>query len=125
MTELPKLATLPERLRWAFDRAGLNGSDVARATGVGKAAVSAWLTGETDNIRLPTFFAVAHLAGVDPEWLATGTASAFPEYISRESIELAADLNRLPPNVRTAVTTLVRTALARPPHRRKDKTSTQ
>jgi transcriptional regulator with XRE-family HTH domain len=70
--ELPKIDTLAGRLKWAFERGTLNGTKVASAYGVTRAAVSGWLTGRTDNIKLETFFAVAGVLGVDPEWLATG-----------------------------------------------------
>jgi len=58
--------------------------------------------------------AVAHILrrrarlGVDAEWLATSSASPFPEYVTREAVEMAKDLSRLPPPVRTAFLTLVR-----------------
>jgi transcriptional regulator with XRE-family HTH domain len=109
--ELPALATLAQRLEWAFARANVTGAQVAAACGVTRASVSQWVRGQTENIKLPTFFAVARTVGVDPEWLATGKASPFPEYATRESAELAVELGRLSPEVRGAITTLVRAAL--------------
>ena len=105
--DLPNLDTLAARLRWALDRSNLNGSEVADRVGVTKSAVSQWLTGDSGNIKLETFFAVAHVLGINAEWLATGRASPVPAYASEHAIALALEIDRLAPEIKAAVLTLV------------------
>ena len=45
---------------------------IAKACGISDAAVSQWLSGETQNIRPENLFAAADYLGVSARWLATG-----------------------------------------------------
>jgi hypothetical protein len=59
--------------------------------------------------RLENFFAVARTVAVDPEWLATGSASPMREYATREPAELAIKLTHPPPTVRAAIASFIHT----------------
>ena len=64
--------TLTDRIRAAREEAGLSQTEVARALRISASAVNQWEQGFSKNIKLDHFFALAHLLGQDPLWLATG-----------------------------------------------------
>jgi len=72
------MRTIGERLKFALDakgdRAGtrFTASDLARACGVTRQAVSQWMLGQSTNIRPDNLVCVADWLGVEVRWLATG-----------------------------------------------------
>jgi len=72
------MATIGDRLKFALDaksdRSGTRytASDLARACGVTRQAVSQWMRGQSTNIRPDNLVCVADWLGVEVRWLATG-----------------------------------------------------
>lgn len=64
--------TLAQRLTSRRKELKLSREDLATATGVTVAAVQAWESGSTKNLKLDHLFAVADALNVSPRWLATG-----------------------------------------------------
>lgn len=63
--------TLAQRITRARKDVGLSREDLAAAAGVSVAAVQAWESGATKNLKLEHLFAVADALNVNPRWLAT------------------------------------------------------
>jgi len=63
--------TLGKRIAAAREMAGLNPSELARAVGVTKAAVSQWEKDQTKNLKLENLFEVSRITGCDIYWLGT------------------------------------------------------
>jgi transcriptional regulator with XRE-family HTH domain len=66
------MLTLAQRIKGTRIELGLSREDLADAAGVTVAAVQAWESGETKNLKHPHLFAVAKALNVNPEWLALG-----------------------------------------------------
>ena len=63
---------LKERMSLAISRAGKTKTDVARACGVSRPAVSKWCTGGSKDITGAAAIKVAAYLGVNAEWLLSG-----------------------------------------------------
>jgi transcriptional regulator with XRE-family HTH domain len=62
------------RIRTLREAAALTQTDLAMALGVTQAAVSAWETGNSLNLKLQTFLRILDVLGVaEPEYLIRGT----------------------------------------------------
>ncbi len=62
------------RIRTLREARGLTQLDLATAIGVSQAAVSAWETGNSLNLKLQTFLRILDVLGVaEPEYLIRGT----------------------------------------------------
>lgn len=51
---------------------GATQADIARAVGIARPSVNAWLSGKTKHLEGAHLLRAAEFFGVDPEWLATG-----------------------------------------------------
>lgn len=69
--------TLAERIAARRKELGLRQEDLAQAAGVSTAAVSQWERGETKNLKLENFFAIADKLKVQARWLALGQGAKF------------------------------------------------
>jgi transcriptional regulator with XRE-family HTH domain len=85
--------TIGDRLKFALDaksdRAGTRytASDLARACGVTRQAVSQWILGQSTNIRPDNLICVADWLGVEVRWLATGDGAMLKrDVLSLESL---------------------------------------
>ena len=66
--------SLGTRIRTLREAGGLTQMDLAMAMGVTQAAVSAWETGNSLNLKLQTFLRILDVLGVaEPEYLIRGT----------------------------------------------------
>jgi DNA-binding transcriptional regulator YiaG len=66
--------SLGTRIRTLREAGGLTQMDLALAIGVTEAAVSAWETGNSLNLKLQTFLHILDVLGVaEPEYLIRGT----------------------------------------------------
>ena len=66
--------SLGTRIRTLREAGGLTQMDLATAIGVTQAAVSAWETGNSSNLKLRTFLRILDVLGVvEPEYLIRGT----------------------------------------------------
>jgi transcriptional regulator with XRE-family HTH domain len=63
--------TLSQRIASRRKEVGLTREDLAAAAGVSVAAVQAWESGATKNLKLDHLFTVADALNVNPRWLAT------------------------------------------------------
>lgn len=67
---------LSERIIWARKiYARVSQTELAKACGVTRNAVSLWESGETKSLDSAYLFDAARFLGVNPEWLATGKGS--------------------------------------------------
>ena len=73
-TQLVINESLGTRIRTLREAGGLTQMDLAMAMGVTQAAVSAWETGNSLNLKLQTFLRILDVLGVaEPEYLIRGT----------------------------------------------------
>lgn len=72
MDSLP-LDTLGERLKAAFDAAGLSVADVAAACGISVQSVYKWLRGHSADLEGAHLVTVARITRHNPAWLEFGT----------------------------------------------------
>lgn len=72
---IPKMNTLPNRLRVARDYAGLSQTELSDAAGLSRTTISAAEAGLKTPARA-TITVWAFACGVDVEWLRTGNESA-------------------------------------------------
>ena len=93
-----RFMALADRLREARRIAGITQQQLADRVKVTKSAISQWERGETANIKLETFFAVAEALNVDAKWLALDVKSNRPEDHPLYK-ELWAVFKNLPSNV--------------------------
>lgn len=84
------MKTLAERLQWAIDQAGIKKTELARACGVTRGAVSQWFNGGTLSLEGSNLTNAAKATGINPHWLATGTGSR------KNDTEYAAIINVAP-----------------------------
>lgn len=80
------LTTIGGRLRAAREEAGLNQSELARAVGVTRGAVSQWESGTVDNLRNQHLFAVCEAVGVNPKWLALGAGDRHTRTVKKDEL---------------------------------------
>jgi len=106
--------TLGARVRWALEHAGMNQTELAKAIGVGKGAISQWSLDQIDSIRPDNLFAAARVLRVEAEWLGTGKGPRTPiERVAPDvDPEIARLIDALPPESRRPLLALV-TALLR------------
>ena len=73
-TQLVINESLGTRIRTLREAGGLTQTDLAVAIGVTEAAVAAWETGNSLNLKLQTFLRILDVLGVaEPEYLIRGT----------------------------------------------------
>jgi DNA-binding transcriptional regulator YiaG len=73
-TQLVINENLGTRIRTLREAGGLTQMDLALAIGVTQAALSAWETGNSLNLKLQTFLRILDVLGVaEPEYLIRGT----------------------------------------------------
>ena len=70
------MKTLEERLRKALMDAGRKQTELAKACGVTKGAVSQWLSGTVKTLEGVNLISAADFLKVNPTWLANGTGSS-------------------------------------------------
>lgn len=78
-----ELTTFADRIERALRESGTTAADVARATGLSRAAVSKWVSGQTANVRPDNLFKAADYLRVNPRWLATGQGEPWEEDYNR------------------------------------------
>jgi len=66
--------TIQWRLRMARELAGMEQTDLARATGIARSTISNYENGATERMKSLYLRQIALACGVDPEWLQTGQA---------------------------------------------------
>jgi len=64
--------TLGERIAHVIKSYQGNQTDLGKAVGVSRGAVSQWKVGEAKNIKAENLFPLARVTGFSPEWIATG-----------------------------------------------------
>lgn len=72
MASTGKLQTLAQRIRHRREQLGLTREYLAEALGITVQSVQQWESGQTKNIKLPTFIALADALNVSTRWLAEG-----------------------------------------------------
>lgn len=71
--------SLAERIKGALERSPeLSQSGLARACGIARASVNAWVHGKTDSIDGKYLTTAASYLGVSPHWLSTGRGAMTP-----------------------------------------------
>lgn len=70
--------TLADRLKKALDEGGHLAADLARACRVKPPSVSAWLSGDTKEIKAVPLLDAAEFLRVSPRWLAEGIGPMRP-----------------------------------------------
>jgi len=66
------MSTLKDRIQEAVAFSGKRPAQIARECGVTPAAVSMWMDGTTQNLRMEQLFALADATGYEARWIATG-----------------------------------------------------
>ncbi|WP_429497297.1 XRE family transcriptional regulator [Robbsia andropogonis] len=69
------MKTLADRLKAAIDQAGVSQSELARAVGISRSAVSLWMNGSVAGIAGENLLRTAAALRVSPMWLSTGRGS--------------------------------------------------
>ena len=105
---------LGQRIKATRLEMGLRQQDLAEAAGISTAAISQVESGDTKNLRLPHFFAIADALKVNPRWLAIGKG---PRFMRAAILALAAALTSTwpgsEPNAQTRVVSGLRIMLRR------------
>lgn len=108
------MATLTSRLKEAMGTK-VSQADLARACQISRAAVTKWMSGGVDDLKMAHLFAVARLCGVEPEWLALGTgqkergSAPTPPDMDHRHLALLQAYLRLPEEQRFVVRMLIET----------------
>jgi transcriptional regulator with XRE-family HTH domain len=81
----PELLTLPGRLRYARERAGLTGAALAEKAGIAPAQISRYENSERlTGVEAATIIRLAHALGVPVGWLAADEGHLPPIPVFRE-----------------------------------------
>ena len=81
------IAGLGSRIRDRRGELRLTGEQLAKKARCTKSAVSQWESGDTKNLKLENFFAVADALEVEPRWLASGKGQKFTHRKRDEMLE--------------------------------------
>ena len=99
---------ITNRLADALRASGLTQAELARAVGLTRGSVNAWMQGRSQHIRAEHLFAVADTLGVEARWLATGKGPRDRQVLSQAAAELIADYQALDDDAKAAVRLLAR-----------------
>lgn len=84
------MTSLTDRLKEAMGK-DVSQADLARACGISRAAVTKWMSGAVDDLKMAHLFTVSRLCGVNPEWLALGTGRKGPSLAGGGSAAVVAE----------------------------------
>lgn len=89
--------SLSDRIRAAFEHnAPLSQAGLARACGISRASVNAWVSGKTDSIDGKFLTTAAAYLGVSAHWLSTGEGDMLPRVVHATDVRASSVANTSP-----------------------------